>query len=79
MLVTEAAMLVLVCFGYGFARQIFPDSIAFFITCALYLVDQMLMSVSMARAMYIKKIALKARRPCKPRSLPASRLITSSP
>lgn len=58
-LVTEAAMLVLVCFGYGFARQIFPDSIAFFITCALYLVDQMLMSVSMARAMYIKKIALK--------------------
>ena len=58
-LVTEAAMLVLVCFGYGFARQLFPDSIAFFITCGLYLVDQMLMSVSMARAMYIKKIALK--------------------
>jgi predicted MFS family arabinose efflux permease len=58
-LATEAVMLVLVCFGYGFARQLFPDSVAFLVTCALYLVDQMLMSVSMARAMYIKKIALK--------------------
>ncbi|HEY3342812.1 MAG TPA: MFS transporter, partial [Anaerolineae bacterium] len=58
-LTSEAVMLALVCLGYGFARQVFPDSIAFLITCALYLVDQMLMSVGMARAMYIKKIALK--------------------
>jgi predicted MFS family arabinose efflux permease len=58
-LVSEAIMLALVCFGYGFARQLLPESIAFFVTCALYLVDQMLMSVGMARSMYIKKIAMK--------------------
>ena len=56
-LASEAVLLVLVCFGYGFARSIFPDSIAFVLTCGLYLVDQMLMSVGMARSMYIKKIA----------------------
>jgi predicted MFS family arabinose efflux permease len=56
-LATEAVLLVLVCLGYGFARVIFPETIAFVLTCAFYLVDQMLMSVGMARSMYIKKIA----------------------
>jgi predicted MFS family arabinose efflux permease len=56
-LAAEAVLLVLVCFGYGFARSLFPESIAFVLTCVLYLVDQMLMSVGMARSMYIKKIA----------------------
>ncbi len=57
----EAVLLVLVCLGYGFARNVFPDAVAFYITCALYLVDQMLMSVGMARSMYMKKIALQPR------------------
>ncbi len=56
-LCAEAVMLVVVCLGYGFARSIFPESIAFLLTCGLYLIDQMLMSVGMARSMYIKKIA----------------------
>ncbi len=55
----EAALLVVVCFGYGFSRFLFSERIAFWLTCAFYLVDQMLMSVSMARAMYIRKIALQ--------------------
>jgi predicted MFS family arabinose efflux permease len=58
-LASEAVLLVLVCFAYGFARTLFENNIAFYITCACYLVDQMLMSVSMARSTYIKKIALQ--------------------
>jgi len=50
---------VFVCIGYGVARSLFSESTAFLVTCVLYLVDQMLFSVNMARAMYMKKIALR--------------------
>jgi MFS family permease len=53
----EAVILVLVCFGYGFAKFIFPPQIAFLVVCVAFLVDQMIFSVSMARATYLKKIA----------------------
>jgi predicted MFS family arabinose efflux permease len=53
----EAVILVLVCFGYGFAKFIFPAEIAFLVVCACFLIDQMIFSVSMARATYMKKIA----------------------
>jgi MFS family permease len=55
----EAAWLVLVCFGYGFSRFLFSEPVAFWLTCGFYLVDQMLMSVGMARAMYLKRIAIQ--------------------
>jgi MFS family permease len=58
-LAMEAILLIFVCLGYGFVKSIFPESIAFLIVCVFYLVDQMLMSVNMARAMYMKKIALR--------------------
>ncbi len=58
-LCAEAVLLVLVCFAYGFSRSIFPENIAFIITCVCYLLDQVLMSVSMARSTYMKKIALQ--------------------
>lgn len=58
-LAIEAVLLAVVCLGYGFVRSIFPESIAFFLVCIFYLLDQMLMSVNMARAMYMKKIALR--------------------
>lgn len=53
----EAVLLIFVCLGYGFARLLFPENAAFLVTCACFLLDQMLFSVSMARSMYIKKIA----------------------
>jgi predicted MFS family arabinose efflux permease len=55
----EAAMLVLVCFGYGFAKFIFPVDSAFLVVCVCFLLDQMMLSVGMARSTYIKKIALQ--------------------
>lgn len=58
-LASEAVLLVVVCLGYGFARSIFPEGIAFIMTCVFYLIDQMLMSVGLARSTYIKKIALR--------------------
>lgn len=57
-LAVEAVLLVGVCFGYGFARDLFAEHTAFLIVCACFLLDQMLMSVGMARSTYMKKIAL---------------------
>jgi len=59
-LASEAGMLILVCFGYGFSKSIFPESTAFLIVCVCFLLDQMLMSVGMARSTYMKKIAKQA-------------------
>jgi predicted MFS family arabinose efflux permease len=59
-LVSEAVLLVVVCAGYGFSKFLFPQGIAFLIVCACFLLDQMLMSVNMARATFMKKIARQA-------------------
>jgi predicted MFS family arabinose efflux permease len=56
----EAVMLVFVCFGYGFSKFFLPEGAAFLVVCGCFLIDQMLMSVSMARFTYMKKIAKQA-------------------
>jgi predicted MFS family arabinose efflux permease len=58
-LASEAVILVFVCFGYGFAKFLFPANTAFLVVCACFLIDQMIFSVSMARATYMKKIAIQ--------------------
>ncbi len=58
-LASEAVVLVFVCLGYGFARDLLPESTAFLLVCACYLIDNMLMSVGMARSTFMRKIALK--------------------
>ena len=58
-LASESVILVVVCFGYGFSRFIFPEQIAFLVVCACFLIDQMIFSVGMARATYMKKTALE--------------------
>jgi predicted MFS family arabinose efflux permease len=58
-LASEAVILVFVCCGYGFAKFIFPANTAFLVVCACFLIDQMIFSVSMARATYMKKIAIQ--------------------
>jgi predicted MFS family arabinose efflux permease len=57
-LVGEAIVLILVCLSYGFCKFIFEYKIALYITCVCYMLDYLLMSVSMARATYLQKIAL---------------------
>ena len=58
-LAAEAVLLVFVCFGYGFGKSFLSEGAAFWVACLCFLVDQMLLSVNMARATYIKKIALR--------------------
>jgi predicted MFS family arabinose efflux permease len=57
-LTAEAVLLIFVCIGYGYSREIFTETAALFITFACYIVDQLLMSASMARATYLQKIAV---------------------
>ena len=56
-LMMEAVLLIGVCFFYGFSRDLFAEDIAFIVVAACFVADQLLMSVSMARATYLKKIA----------------------
>lgn len=54
----EAVLLVVVCLGYGLSKFIFAEGTALIFICGFYLFDQMLMSVNMARSMYMKEIAI---------------------
>ncbi|WP_304221725.1 MFS transporter [Gracilinema caldarium] len=59
MLGLEALLLIPVCFFYGFAKIIFPEAIAFIIVCLCYVADSLLLSFSVARSVWMKKIAEK--------------------
>ncbi|OGS22424.1 MAG: hypothetical protein A2252_08980 [Elusimicrobia bacterium RIFOXYA2_FULL_39_19] len=52
----EAILLIFVCMGYGFSSKIFSMDVALIITAICYIADQLLMSVGMARATYMRKI-----------------------
>ena len=54
----EAICFFLVCLGYAFAADLLPYSWALLLICFCYVVDQALNAVSMARATYMRKIAL---------------------
>lgn len=56
-LVSEAVVLVFVCLGYGFSKFWFSPQVALVVISICFLLDQMLMSVGMARSTYVKKIA----------------------
>jgi len=58
-LTTEAVILIFVCLGYGFSNNIFSETTAMYIAFLCYIIDQLLMSVGMARATYLQKIAVK--------------------
>lgn len=53
----EALLLIGVCLLYGFSGAWFSRPLALWVVCACFIADQLLMSVSMARATYLKKIA----------------------
>jgi Nitrate/nitrite transporter len=58
-LCSEAAILFFVCLGYSFATDILPLKPAIIMISSCYVLDQLLNSASMARATYLRKIALK--------------------
>lgn len=54
----EAVVLIVICVGYGLAQKLFSNDIAFIVAAACFIIDGLLMSVGMARATYLKKIAI---------------------
>jgi predicted MFS family arabinose efflux permease len=58
-LMSEAVMLIFVCFGYGFSRVFLPEKPAFLLAAGCFIADQLLMSAGMARDTYLKKISLR--------------------
>ena len=52
----ESTALVVVCLGYGFAKYIFPDSVALLIVYACFIGDNLLFACLMARTTYLNKI-----------------------
>ncbi|MEW6697876.1 MAG: MFS transporter [Bacillota bacterium] len=54
---TESLLLVLVCLGYGFAKELGLGSLAIWLVFFCYVGDQMLFACNMARATYLNKIA----------------------
>jgi MFS family permease len=58
----EAALLILVCLGYAFAQPVLVslgmDGIVLIVICACFVLDQLLAAAGMARATYLRKIAL---------------------
>ena len=55
---SEAGILFFVCLGYAFSSNIFPRDFAVLAICICYVIDQTLSAVSMARATYMRKIAI---------------------
>ena len=58
-LMSEAFLLIFICIGYGFSRVFLPEKPAFLLAAGCFIIDQLLMAAGMARATYLKKIALR--------------------
>ncbi len=56
-LATEGIITIFLCLGYGFSKDFLPATLAFYAVCVIYMLDQMAISVGMARSTYMKKIA----------------------
>ena len=56
---SEAFLFFFVCLGYAFASNLLPINGAIILTCICYIMDQSLNAVTIARATYMKKIAVK--------------------
>jgi hypothetical protein len=57
-LTREALLFFFVCLGYAFATDLFSTDLALGVICICYILDQSMSSVSMARATYMKRLAL---------------------
>lgn len=53
----ESIILILICLFYGMARHWFAPAVALYITMACFIIDQLLMAVTIARTTYLNRIA----------------------
>jgi len=61
-LAAEAVVLIIVCMGYAFSQVFFKgigkESLSLYFVCGFFVIDQLLTAAGMARATYLKKIAV---------------------
>jgi predicted MFS family arabinose efflux permease len=56
-LILDSFLLILLCFLYGFAHHLFPGEWAFRVVCVVFILDAMLFSAGIARAVYVKTMS----------------------
>ena len=56
-MVADTLILVIVCFFYGFAHEIFPMDVAFIVCCINYVLDSIISLASMAANVYVQDLA----------------------
>lgn len=55
-IITESLILVIICSLYGMGRHWFIPAVAIYVIMACYIIDQLLMAVTIARATYLNRI-----------------------
>jgi len=55
-LVLEALLLLMACFGFAFAKVLFTPTVALVVTSACYIVDNVFAGASMARTTYVRRL-----------------------
>ncbi len=56
-MVADTLILVIVCFFYGFAHELFPMDVAFIVCCVNYVLDSIISLASMASNVYVQDLA----------------------
>ncbi|RDG29148.1 MFS transporter [Oceanispirochaeta sp. M1] len=56
-LILDSFLLILLCFLYGFAHHLFPGEWAFRVICVVFVLDAMLFSAGIARAVYVRTLS----------------------
>ena len=56
-MVADTLILVIVCFFYGFAHELFPMDVAFIVCCVNYVLDSIISLASMAANVYVQDLA----------------------
>ena len=56
-MVADTLILVIVCFFYGFAHELFPKDVAFIVCCINYVLDSIISLASMASNVYVQDLA----------------------
>jgi MFS family permease len=56
-MVGDTVILFFVCLVYGFAHHLFPENIAFYVICGVFILDSLVSHASMAASVYVKDLS----------------------
>ena len=56
-MVGDTVILFFVCLVYGFAHHLFPENIAFYVICGIFIIDSLVSHASMAASVYVKDLS----------------------